>query len=201
MAVFLAHLRLSDHPSCSSVAPGSGVLTRSVNGHWVEQLDGDRQPGRPRQAGVRGQEGAAENLRQRHVCSVVCGEVGAPRPDPRQHRSVPMAPEVELVQPSDRRLGTVGGYPPRLHVAPKHVENLEVEELWPMQGNPRIEEAPADSRPDPRAENELGDHRCVKDDRHPGLSAVLSLPAIPRRTEDPGLSAATRQSARTPRHA
>ena len=37
---------------------------------------------------------------------------------PRQHRPVSMAPEIELVEPPDGRLGTVRSHGPRLDVAP-----------------------------------------------------------------------------------
>ena len=69
-----------------------------------------------------------------------------------------MALEIELVKPPDGCLGTIRGHGPRLHVAPQHVENLEVEKFRSVQGDTRIEQTLADPCPGPRAENQLDDH-------------------------------------------
>ena len=107
---------------------------RAIERFCGEDLDRDRKVRCVRQTDVRGRKGTVQNFRQRDVRGVVCREVGAPRPDAAQHGPVAMALKIEVVQGPNGSRRAIHRGEPRVHVAPEHVEDFEIDQLGAVPG-------------------------------------------------------------------
>ena len=87
-----------------------------------------------------------------------------------------MSPEIESVQALRGHRHTLGSHDPRSQVATEYVENLEIDQLGAVQGNPRVGKALTEPRPRSCAEKELDNRGGVQDGNHADSASAPFLP-------------------------